>query len=72
VMPNEHRNRARDLLIFPTSFSIIGLWLASGVVALYTGDVRVFAGCTMLMGGVCGFVFGVRFSRNAGELLKVS
>jgi uncharacterized membrane protein required for colicin V production len=60
------------LLIFPTSFSIIGLWLASGVVALYTGDVRVFAGCTMLMGGVCGFVFGVRFSRNAGELLKVS
>jgi hypothetical protein len=58
------RERARDRLIVPFAIAVLAVWIASAVVGLYDGDVRVFIATSALMSAVLGFVLGIRITRT--------
>lgn len=59
--------RDRDWLRLAVSIAVLVMWFVSGMVALYTGDVRVFLGASAPFSALVGVVLGIRITRNGGR-----
>lgn len=59
------RDPVRDRLAYPAAVAVIAMWIAAGIVGLWTGETQIFVLTTGLMTILFGYLFGRLIIRRA-------